>query len=242
MTKTIVVSAFFHIPSKQPYSFYRQHLLRWFRSIQCQVIFFTSTDVHDDIISFGFDLKHIKFVIMSCNDFNAWKLGTEFWQRQKERDVETYHTPEVAAIWFEKKEFVKRAFALCDADVFIWCDAGCVRNDASETALKYFGTRNTNINDGCIHVQHIRSQEYKKYYVYPDSRFAAAIIAGNRYAWEKLYSLYNVVLKEYDDNGISCNSDQYILATCYDKKPDMFVTHSPQNNDIDMWFFFLNLL
>ena len=112
---TVVVSAFFKIPSKQPYSFYREHLTRWFRSIRCPVIFFTTPDVWDDIVSMGYDMSNVIVQYETIEQWKAWELGREFWDRQKERDVESYHTPELAAIWYEKKEFIKRATDLYDA-------------------------------------------------------------------------------------------------------------------------------
>jgi hypothetical protein len=131
---------------------------------------------------------------------------------------------------------------LSDAECFIWCDAGCVREDRSELALKQFGTRNHPLNDGKIHVQYTREQQYKPFYVYPEYRFAGAIIAGNRSAWLAYSDLYDKTLKEYDDAVISGNSDQYVMASCYDKNKDLFKLHSPMNNLIDSWFFFLGLL
>jgi hypothetical protein len=39
------------------------------------------------------------------------------------------HSPELYAIWYEKKEFVKRTIETnpFSSDKFIWCDAGCLR-------------------------------------------------------------------------------------------------------------------
>ena len=243
VSTTVIVSAFFKIPSKKPYSFYREYLHRWFRSIRAPTVFFTSEDVYDDILSMGYHLENVQFQIMTVNDFKAWNLGRDFWERQQERDIEKYHTPELAAIWYEKKEFVKRAFSIIEADVYIWCDAGCVRDDVSEVAFTEFGLRSINlINNDKIHLQHIRFQPYKSYYVYPEYRYAGAIIAGNRQAWIEFDRLYYNVIKEYDENGISCNSDQYIMASCYDKTPHLFVEHTPTNLIVNPWFFFLGLL
>jgi len=180
--------------------------------------------------------------MMTMDDCKAWDRGREFWNRQKERDPELYHTPELAAIWYEKKEFVLRALSLSDADQFIWCDAGCVRNDESERALLYFGCREMPLNDNTLHIQHIRTQPYRPYYVYPEYRFAAAIIAGNRTAWNQYNTLYDMVLTDYDKEGISGTSDQHIMASCYDRQPSWFTTHAPRCTHIDHWFFMLEIL
>lgn len=242
MVKTLIVSAFFKIPSKQPYNFYYNHLQRWFRSIKCPIIFFTSEDVYHDIIKMGYSLSHVQFEIMSVNDFTAWKLGREFWERQMNRDPEKYHTPELAAIWYEKKEFVQRACQMTDADVFIWCDAGAIRNDISEKAAQCFGLRNMNINDDRIHIQCINTIQYSMYYTYPACKYAGAIIAGNRDAWKQFAIIYNHIVKEYDNAGVSCNSDQYIMMSCNDHIPKLFYEHVPSTSEIDPWFFFLAIL
>jgi len=243
MAKTVVVSAFFNIPSKRPYSVYIEHLNRWFRSIRCPVIFFTTPDVWKDILSMDLDISHLQVRYETIDEWKAWELGRAFWEKQKARDREPYHTPELAAIWYEKKEFVKRAFEMSDASVFIWCDAGCVRDDTSEEAMREFGLRNFPLDDDRIHVQHIREQPYKPWYVHPEYRYAGAIIAGNRNAWMRFDDIYRRVLYEYDVYDISCNSDQYIMASCKDREPAFFYEHMLHPNDtINEWFFLLSRL
>jgi len=179
---------------------------------------------------------------MTVEDFAAWDLGRDFWGRQNERDVEQYHTPELAAIWYEKKEFVKRAFALSAADVFIWCDAGAIRNEASEAAAHGFGLREAPVNDGRIHVQCIGTLECSEYYKFPASKYAGAIIAGNREAWVHFTHLYRQVMRDYDTAGVSCSSDQYVMMSCNDRVPALFCEHSPTHSSVDRWFFFLEQL
>lgn len=238
----MIVSAFFDIPSKRKYATYIPYLKRWFRAISSPVIFFTSDDIREHIEGFGYDLSHIQFQSMEIEDWSAWKLGREFWERQCERDEYKQHTPELAAIWYEKKEFVKRAFELCDAEVLIWCDAGCVRDDACEDALKEFGKRQRqNLNDDKIHLQDINQLSFKEFYAFPDVRIAGAVIVGNRKAWREFETLYNEVLIEYDRAGHAGNMDQYIILSCYDRKNSLFSLHTP-NNSLYEWFFFLGYL
>jgi len=237
----VIVSAYFKIPSKKPHSEYIEYMKRWFCAVQCPVIFFTTEDVKREIEDMGYNIPHVQFQLMKFEELHAWRLGRDFWERQKQRDVESYHTPELAAIWYEKKEFVKRAMELSSADVFIWCDAGCVRNDNSETALQQFGNRQV-WNDDRIHLQHIRDQPHKEFYTFPDSMVAGAIIVGNRTAWTQFSELYDQVLQIYDTNGVCCNSDQYIMASCYDSFPSLFSVHKPTNSIVESWFFFLNVI
>lgn len=236
----VIVSAYFKIPSKQSHSFYQGHVRRFFRSIKVPIIFFTTPEVHKEIIDFGYDLSHVTFHYIAVSELQGWKtFDPEFWTRQKERDPEKYHTPELAVLWFEKKEFVLRAMALSDEDTFIWCDAGCIRDDASEEAAKEFGTRK-DLNDGKLHLQYIQfwSPVKQQFYRYPQAYIAGAIQAGNRSAWQNHSTLYNTVAIEYDLAKVSCNSDQYLTQSCVDKQPELYIVHRHATT-INPWFFFL---
>ena len=233
---TLIVSAFFKIPSKKPYIFYYEQLSRWFRSIRAPVLFFTTPDVWVDILAMGYNLSHVQFIFLSLEDCRGWEWGREFWERQLRHDPEKYHTPELAVMWYEKKEFVRRAMEIRHADILIWCDAGCIRNDRLEQQGKDFGLReHPLLNNGTLHVQYIREQPYRPTYSYPEYRFACGIMAGNQAAWNTYHDLYRHMLVEYDFQGVSCNSDQYITASCYDLYPDGFTCHYPDENHPDPW-------
>jgi hypothetical protein len=237
-----IVSAFYAIPSKQPYEFYRPHLERWFRAIRAPVIFFTTEDIWHDIQSFGVPLWHVQPIFQAFESLSAWNLGRTFWERQRERDVEPYHTPELAAIWYEKRKFIRRAAAFTDAPILIWCDAGCVRDDISEEAAKEFGQRLPPwLYDDTLHLQSIREQPIKPFYVYPEYRIACGIMAGTRMAWERATDDYAAVLQEYDQVGVSAVSDQYLTASCQDRWPTHYRGHAPSTL-VDPWFFFLGII
>lgn len=240
---TQVVTAYYKIPSKQPHSFYLENMKRFIRSISAPVIFFTSPDVQLEIETFGYNISHIKFVVLSFEELSAWtKCGHEFWNRQKERDPELYHTPELGAIWYEKKEFILKAMTLSDADYFIWCDAGCVRDNNAEEAAILFGRRNYPFTPGKLHVQMIRTISKKDYYIYPDVSIAGAIMAGDRIAWKQHSELYDSVLQEYDIATISGMSDQYVTCACIVRLPELYMPIVPYQITVDVWFFFLQLL
>src|SRR5664279_5292919 len=201
--KTVIVSAYFDIPSKHPHGFYLTNLKRFFRSMQAPLIFYTTSDVESEIRSWGFDLNHTQINVIEFSKLTAFTVfDSNFWMRQKERDPESYHTPELAAIWFEKKEFVKRAMQRTTADVFIWCDAGCVRDDYSEIALRSFGLRNRVIlNNGRLHLIQIQELPKKGFYSYPDVGIACGFQSGNRQAWTSHTALYDTSAREYDAVG-----------------------------------------
>jgi len=238
--RTLVVSAYYAIPSKKPHSEYKKYLKRWFRSIQCPVLFFTSSDLLTELQSLVPSTStNIQWRILELCEWHAWSLGRSFWDRQKARDPESYHTPELAAVWYEKKEFVARAALLTDADVLVWCDAGCVRDDATEVAMRSFGLRDAPfLNDGTLHFQQIRTIPRKPFYTFPDQYIAGAVLGGNRKAWAQYIPAYDKVLHEYDAAGVCANMDQYVMARLCDQEPDACTLHAPSNS-LNPWFFFI---
>lgn len=79
----------------------------------------------------------------------------------------------LAAIWFEKKEFVLKAANMHqDESVFLWIDAGCIRNDEAERVLQRYGVGQynltprvagtspmaTRINDGRLHLYNMQGK------------------------------------------------------------------------------------
>lgn len=245
---SLLVSAYYKIPSKQPHSFYIPHLRRWFNGIRAQpVVFFTTADVEAEIRSWNLLLTNVQFVIQPFEELTALtKYGHAFWERQKDRDPEPYHTPEVAIFWHEKKYFVQRAIALRpDANVFIWVDAGCVRDPMSAAALTHFGQREPMraMDDDRIHLQLLRRIPRKEFYRYPDQSIAGAILAGNRVAWTQHTTLSETILDAYDAASVTANSDQYVTLSCVDAQPDLYVLHTrPRGLPVNEWFFFLGYL
>ncbi len=146
-------------------------------------------------------------------------------------------------VWDEKKYFVQRAMELApDVNVFIWCDAGCVRDPLSMLVLRYFGRRQ-HLDDDRMHLQLLRRIPPKPFYRFPDQSIAGAIMVGNRSAWNKHIALSEVTLQKYDAAEVSANMDQYVILSCVDAQPDLYVLHTrPPTVKVNEWFFFLGYI
>ena len=239
---TCIVSAYYKIPSKRPHEKYVPDLIRWFRSVgtSSNVHFFTTEDVRDELKSIV-NTGSVVFHILPFEQLTAiTQWGREFWERQYDRDPERYHSPELGMIWYEKRHFVRRVMEIDPSTTFIWCDAGCVRDDLSEKKAMMFGQR-TNVADGLIHLQVINTLVSKEFYTFPDSSIAGAIIAGTKTAWQRYTDVYDKSLVDYDHRGISGMSDQYVTMRCIIKSPDIFAPHTGFTS-VDGWFKFLELL
>ena len=238
-----VVSAYYKIPSKCSHETYIPRLIRFFNSVKAvPVVFFTTADVVEELRN-NINTDDVTFVYLPFEDFQAFnKFGVDFWVRQKERDPQLYHTYQLGAVWYEKKEFVLRAMDIIKTDIYIWCDAGCIRDQLSEDCAKSFGTRTTySTNDDKIHLQQINDNITNDFYQFPYKCIAGAIIVGNNRAWREYSRLYDSTLTHYDSNQVSGTSDQYIVKSCVDSRPDLFVLY-PQPSSIDNWFKFLEFM
>lgn len=238
-----IISAYFKIPSKAEHNVYLPYLVNFFREVRSvPVIFFTTPDVISEIQQYT-DTRHAIIIYLEFDKLQAFeKYGVEFWKRQKSRDPEEYHTYQLGAVWYEKKEFVLRATRIYKADIYVWCDAGCIRDTKSCKYARLFGTRNISmLMDNKIHLQQIEKNIYKDFYRYSDTFIAAAIMAGNKTMWESFSALYDQVLTDYDSHEVSAIMDQYIIKSCVDKRPDIFALH-PEESSIDRWFKFLQQL
>ena len=259
---SIIVSAYFKIPSKAPHSFYLPHVTRFLKYIKNPIIFFTTPDLKEEFDNIRGDLPIYFILIDSIYDINAFKnYGYNFWKQQCDINVEKYHTPELGAIWYEKKEFIKKAILFIEnIDInnnkynltsnmpFIWCDAGCIRSNEMCPYITTFGNKINLIPQDKLMFQLLNNLPNKNFFVYPDVYIAGAIICGYKNNWFKYSELYDNMINIYIKNNICIIQDQYIWASVILKNPEYFelckynYLHNIKYNKIDKWFFFLGLL
>lgn len=259
---SIIVSAYFKIPSKAPHEFYIPHVTRFLKYIKNPIIFFTTPDLKKEFEILRGDLPIHFIIINSIYDINAFvKYGYNFWLDQCKIDVEKYHTPELSALWYEKKEFVKKAILFIEnMDIndnkynlntkipFIWCDAGCVRSDDWIHMIKSFGNKINVIPKDKLMFQLLKEIPNKDFFVYPDVHIAGAIICGYKDSWFKYSDLYDDMIKIYVNNKICVNMDQHVWASvilknpCYFKLCKYYEFYNIIYNKIDKWFFLLGYL
>lgn len=104
-----IVSAYFPMKSK----FSESHYLEWIKfweTVNCNLIFFTTKEFAHIIDTIRINKKEQTHIItIDLNDCVAFqKYGIEFWINQKHLDHETYHSPSLYAIWYEKKSLCEK--------------------------------------------------------------------------------------------------------------------------------------
>lgn len=244
-----IVTAYYLISAKQPHSFYMDNIKRFFKFVTQPVLFFTSYAMSKKLIPLAG--KNITFRIIEFNKLGVFNdFPREFWERQIQRDPESYHSWELGAIWANKKYFIREASnEYPDKEWFVWMDAGSVRKESWGPFIEPFTKRNFTSEPG-VYMQVLdRLPKDKTYFRYPDQHVAGALILFHRSCIQNYINDYNTVLKEYDANNIAGTSDQYIMATLLNKYPQwtgvergLVKQFNYVNTCPDPWFFFLSLL
>jgi glycosyltransferase involved in cell wall biosynthesis len=242
-----VVTAYYPFKSKFDVSQYMKWLEFW-KSQPCKLVFFTSPEFVPLIenLRSGFSEK-TKVIGLSFDEFVAFqKYGKDFWVNQKELDFEDYHTHELYAIWYEKKEFVRKAILAnyFNTSKFVWCDAGICRNDAWIPHIKTFPI-SYKIPDTKMLV--LRITDFEQY----DDFFkincvGGGILAGSKDAWFEFCTNYDIMIDEYVSKQKFVGKDQSIIASMIKNTPNKFelVKRLDGLDDFTCWFsllFYLSL-
>ena len=236
--KTLIVSCYYKIPSKADHSKYMLWIEKFLKSTGNHIVFFTTEDLIPDFLKIRD--TNITYITELFSNLNAIKqYGYDFWTENNKLDPEKYHTPELGILWYEKKEFVIKTIEKYPADVYIWCDAGCVRQDAP---IYTFGSNIDSETINKLNIQILNENISNEFYRYPDIKVAGAIMYGNKEAWLNYKNIYDFTLQKYVSNKLCVNSDQYITGSALYTNPEYFNQHIHMNSCIDKWFFFLEKL
>lgn len=248
---SILVSAYYKIPSKAPHEFYLNNMKRFFKFLnRKKIIFFCEEETKQELESFGLPLSNVEFIIIPfAQVIKESGIPYEMWQESCSIDPEKYHTPQLGIVWCCKKEFVRLASesdSYRDINWFVWIDAGCIRKDAWEKSCSSFTQRKLHTLPPGVYFQAIRKAEKKQFYTYPDVHIAGAIILFHRNYIEEFNVFYKKIVYKYYSSNVSFLSDQYITASMVssDEKPwlhvvDIDTIHIKTN---DIWFFFLDYM
>lgn len=245
----LLVSCYYNIPSKNSKDFYFSQIENFFNFLQdVKIIFFTDQENYAELKKFAKD--NIHFCIISFDSLRVFsEFNKEFWDRQVERDIEKYHTWQLAALWANKKYFVQEASELFpENEWYMWTDSGCIRDKYWEKTCINFTKRNIELQEG-IYVQLLNKiPDSKIFFQFPDMYTAGALILFHKNFIYKFISDYNNMLIIYDLNNISGNSDQHIMSSLVVRnqtniKPILYdsICCEIKETIFDKWFFFLGL-
>ena len=242
-----VVTAYYSFNSKFSVSHYMEWLQFW-KTQPCNLVFFTSPDFVPLIENLRSDYSEKTRVIgLPFHELEAFKkYSKDFWIEQKKLDHEEYHTHELYAIWYEKKEFVRKAVIVnpFSTSKFVWCDAGICRDNAWIPIIKSFPVSNKIPEDKMLV---LRITDFEKYDDFLKINcVGGGILAGTKECWIDFCNNYDTMIEKYNKNNKFVGKDQSIIASMIKEEPDKFklVERIEGFDDFMCWFsllFYLRL-
>jgi len=150
-----------------------------------------------------------------------------FWETQHAIDVEkNIHSPELYKVWYEKKEFVKRAIALnpFGHSTYVWADAGILRNpEIGDLVAKNFPVTERIPIDRMLLLNwwpYVLADEKEVVFpgnvriksAYAKPRIMGGILAGSKDTWKRWDSLYENCMRRFIHAGLFVGKDQDIMG------------------------------
>ena len=232
-----VVTAYYPIKSK----FSIQDYIKWmeiWKQIPCKLVFYTTNNLVPIIENLRKDLP-TKVIALEFEKLDGiTKYGIDFWKNQYLKDHETYHTPELYILWYEKKGFVKRAieYNYFNTSKFVWCDAGICRNHDWIPHILNF-PKAYKIPDNKFSV--LRITDFEKHDDFQKINcVGGGILAASKDIWLEFYDKYDSMIQEYVSQNKFVGKDQSIIASLIKKTPDFFniIERIKEFDDYVCWF------
>jgi hypothetical protein len=227
-----VVTAYYPIKSKHTVDKYLEWIRQFWPVVPCNLIFFTDPNLVASVKDLLKDRKGNTLVVgVPFPELSAFQeLSPAIWQLTHKKDPEAdIHTPELYALWYEKKEFVRRAIELnpFQSDYFVWCDAGICRYKEYIHHLRNFPAP-TLIPRGKMLVLQINPFEGPDVALKEDgipgdflrrNQVGGGILASDRVGWSKWSAAYDTMFMRYWSAGRFVGKDQSIMASMILENP-----------------------
>ena len=251
MSQPTVVSAYYPIRSKFSIEQYIKWMSVFWPHTNFPLIFFT-----DPLIVPQFEIMFkerkgpTKIIGIPLHILHAFtQLSPNVWIHTHQYDPEKdKHSPELYAIWYEKKEFVLRAIQQnpFGSEHFVWCDAGICR---SPEWIKYLGKfpMREMIPDKMVILRIEPFNNMADTFIGTEKDIVSVgggILAGNVKSWVAWNKAYDAMLMKYYLNDKFIGKDQNIMASMILSQPELVVLIDPPKsmNSIQKWFYLLFFL
>ena len=250
-----VVTAYYPIRSKYSVEQYLGWILSFWPRTQCSLMFYTVPELVSVFERAFLSRASVRVVGLPLSSLSAFtKLSYKVWLRTRLLDTEPAHTPELYALWYEKKEFVLRAVEsnpFC-SDRFVWCDAGICRYPQLAAGIQRFPVRER-IPQGrmlVLEVDPLRQEECgTDAWGIPGkfdavATFGGGILASDAAGWMRWSSAYDAMLMRYYLAGRFIGKDQNIFASMILEQPDLALSVRRPSvlGPIVGWFYLLLFL
>ena len=241
-----VVTAYYPIPSKYPVNNYMKWIEGFWPKTSCPLVCFVDPSLIGVFQKMFAERPGPTRVIgLPFEELSAFtKLPREIWSTAHEKDHNNHiHSPELYAIWYEKKEFVRRAIELnpFGSEKFVWCDAGICRTPEWVSHLATAFPQAERIPQGTVLGLQINPfQEGDRAGVLggDGDRIGGGILASDRAGWTAWSEAYDTMLLRLYNEGHFVGQDQRIIASLYLEAPELMklVPPYPALGPIGLWF------
>jgi hypothetical protein len=242
-----VVSAYYQVPSKNPSTAYLQWMEPFFRNSTFPLVLFTEPQY---IALFSEWREHCKektiFICLPFQELTSIKRwGAHMWMEQKQKDTEENHTPQLYCLWYEKKEFVRRAIEMeaFGAEKFVWCDAGILRYPEWHPFIHLF-PQAERIESGkmtLLQIADFMESDTEETDFGMRNHVGGGIQAADRETWLWWCDEYDAMMNTYIASNRFVGKDQHLMASCYLRWKERVVLVRPPSgfHPIAMWFWLL---
>lgn len=234
-----VVSAYYPMNSKYPMDKYKEWIPNLYGNVGFNLVFFTNKEYTPFIEEIRKDYKNnTKIITLEFNELEALKkYDMNFWKEQNKKDPENCHIPELYIVWYEKKEFVKKAIEInpFNTEYFVWTDAGICRDKNAIPFLKNYPKVDKIPNDKIIinKLADFSDKNISFDFKHILINVGAGVIAGKIDSWKKFDLLYNDIFNMYIGDGRFCGKEQNLITTAILKDKNLFELFDGKNNTID---------
>ena len=249
MSCTVVTS---YYPIKSKYN--KSQYLEWgktFLKLHAPIVLFTEKELIPHFKSLTTN-KQIQFIPIPFDELDTWVLYKDKWVEHHNIDPEnSYHTPELYAIWAQKAFFVEKAIKsnYFNTQYFFWCDFGAFRNpDINNNILETFPQISYFSGDKLLlqSVGNLTESDKNNELYFPsyvtDIRIVGGLWGGSIIACLEWKRNYQKILEKYFLKGIFAGKDQIVMLSTYLKNPSLATVVKCTLNNIDTWFFLQYLL
>ena len=220
-----IVSAYYPMQSKHDLEKYKKWINNLYGNVGFNLVFFTNKEYTPYINNIRKNYKNTKVITLEFEELACFKkYGIDFWKKQETIDPENnIHNYKLYCIWYEKKEFVKKAIEInpFNSDYFIWIDGGICRDEKWIPYLKklpnpknisYDKMMILSINDKFLDLD-----DYTKV-----DTVGGGIIGGPSTLWLKYDKLYDNEINNYLNNNKFIGKDQPLIASIIKKNKELF--------------------
>ena len=205
------------------------------------ITFFTDEECIKDIAPLARD--NVEFIIQPFHHMTLFnQFPQEFWEEELKKDLHTFHTWQLGAIWANKVKFVEQAAERHpEEEWWLWMDAGCIRTPDWIPYLEDFTYREFIRYEPGVYLQGLWDPPAPEDLAeFKDQNIEGAIILIHKDYINKFNTAYNVLLHRYHNSDISCILDQIVLTTIsYKNKSWIHRVVNKQKALPDTMFFFL---